>query len=145
MPSSRRCPACNPVATPAEGRATRRPPRPGRLTSRARGALLATWLGLALATGPALADHLSAGDRALQAGRLEEALKDFEAAARAGSAPGQAGIGRGWLRRGRYETAMEAFRRAAEMDPAYAVPVFGQGEALRRQGRCEEALPHFRH
>jgi tetratricopeptide (TPR) repeat protein len=106
--------------------------------------LVCAALGLALGSGPALADNVTTGEKALKAGRLDDAMKNFEAAAQAGSAPGQAGMGRVWLRRGRYEKATEAFQRAATMDPAYAFPIFGQGEVLRRQGRCEEALPLLR-
>jgi len=81
--------------------------------------LLATWLGLTLTAGPGFADRVTDGERALKAGRLDQALEAFQAAAADGNARGQAGIGRVWLRRGRYEPAMEAFRRAATMDAAF--------------------------
>ncbi len=107
-------------------------------------ALLGASLALALASGPAGSDAAGDGDRALAAGRLDEALAAYESAARQGSARGQAGVGRLWLRRGRYEKAMDAFRRAAGMDGALAYAYYGQGEVLRRQDKCQEALPLLR-
>lgn len=106
--------------------------------------LIAAGLALALAAGAARADRLTDGEKALKAGRLDEALAAFEGAAKDGNARGQAGVGRVWLRRGRYEPAMEAFQRAATMDPAAAYPIYGQGEVLRRQGKCDQALTLFR-
>src|SRR5437867_8263860 len=36
---------------------------------------------------------------------------------------------------------MEAFQLAQKMDPGLPQAYYGQGEALRRQGKCTEALP----
>jgi tetratricopeptide (TPR) repeat protein len=101
-------------------------------------------VALALAAGPARADLVSNGDRALAAGRLDEAMRIYEGAARDGNAMGEAGVGRVWLRRARYDKALEAFQRASQMDAALAYAYYGQGEALRRLGRCEEGLPLMR-
>jgi len=111
-----------------------------------RGTLLLIAFGLvaALAVSVAHADRITDGERALKAGRLDEALQAFQAAAAEGNARGAAGVGRVWLRRGRLEPAMEAFKRAAGMDATYAYAVYGQGEVLRRQGHCDDALPLFR-
>jgi tetratricopeptide (TPR) repeat protein len=106
-------------------------------------ALAALWAALALGPRPAHGDSVRDGDRALRAGRLEEALRSYERAAAAGVAAGQAGAGRVWLRRGRLENALEAFRRAEAMDPNLAVAHYGRGEVLRRQGKCAEAIPFF--
>ncbi len=106
-------------------------------------AALCAALALSLAPRPAHGDSVRDGDRALGAGRLEEAMRSYERAASAGAAAGQAGVGRVWLRRGRFERALEAFRRAQAMDPRLAAAHCGQGEVLRRQGKCEEAIPFF--
>jgi tetratricopeptide (TPR) repeat protein len=106
-------------------------------------ALLAILVGLTIVVGAAGADDLRDGDKALKGGRLEEALTSYERATGRGKVVGQVGVGRVWLRRGRYDRAMDAFRRAAEMDPGLAPAHCGQGEVLRRQGKCGEAIPFF--
>ncbi len=115
--------------------------RGGRAVS--LGTLMALLAAGILTIGIARADGVRDGDRAFEAGRIEDALRSYEQAARAGSAGGQAGIGRVFLRRGRYEKAMEAFRRAQELDPDLALAYYGEGEVLRRQGRCAEAIPAY--
>jgi tetratricopeptide (TPR) repeat protein len=105
-------------------------------------------LGLALAAlclmgvaAPSFADDLRDGRAALQAGRLDDALKSFEKAAQQGLAAGRAGVGQVHLRRRQFDKAMEAFKTAQRMDPNLALPYWGQGETLKRQGKCEEAIP----
>ena len=99
-------------------------------------------IALALACGAALAG-VRDGDRAFEAGRHEEALRYYEAAARSGSAEAQAGIGRVRLAQLRLDDALQAFRRAHELDPALALAWWGEGEALKRQGKCADAVPRF--
>jgi tetratricopeptide (TPR) repeat protein len=105
-------------------------------------ALLAMALGLAPQT--LFADDLKNGRMALQAGRLDEALESFEKASGQGYAEGRAGVGQVWLKRRQYGKAMEAFQLAQKMDANLAMPYYGQGEVLRRQEKCEEAVPLLR-
>lgn len=100
----------------------------------------ACFLGLAIA-GSALADDLKDGKAALQAGQYDAALKSFEKAASQGLAAGRAGVGQVWLRRRQYDKAMEAFQLAQRMDANLALPYYGQGEVLRRQEKCADAIP----
>ncbi len=108
-------------------------------------AFLRAALGAALmvAVRPAVADDLKDGRAALQTGRYEEALRAFEKAAGQGLAAGRAGVGQVWLRRRQFEKAMEAFRLAQKMDPLLALGYYGQGEVLRKQGKCGDAIPLF--
>ncbi len=100
---------------------------------------LVAWL-----PGAARADELKDGRVALQAGRLDEAMKAFERAASQGYAAGRAGVGQVWLRRRQYEKASEQFELAQKMDPVLALGYWGQAEVLRQQGKCAEAVPLFR-
>ncbi len=106
-------------------------------------ALVTLAMALALVPRPVHGDSVRDGDRALRAGRLEDAMRYYERGAAAGQAAGQAGVGRVWLRRGRLEKALEAFQRAQAMDADLAAAHYGQGEVLRRQGKCETAIPFF--
>lgn len=94
-----------------------------------------------LGAASARADALRDGDRAFRAGQFDRALRAYQAAAAAGRAEGEAGAGLVWLRRGRLEEAMAAFRRAEQRDERLAMAYYGQGEVLRRQGHCDEAIP----
>jgi tetratricopeptide (TPR) repeat protein len=97
-----------------------------------------------LTTAPeARADELKDGKAALQAGKLDDALRLFEKAASQGSAEGRAGVGQVWLRRRQYDKAHEAFEIAQKMDPLLAWPWHGQGEVLRRAGKCDAAIPLY--
>ena len=131
------------------GRGGRRTPSLGRRFRKSRAgcfsicALVVAVLALSAATGLAWADSVKDGNRALEAGRLDDALHLYEQAARQGSARGLAGVGRVWLRRGQYGKALEAFRRSAETDPDLALAYYGQGEVLRRQEQCAQAIPLF--
>jgi tetratricopeptide (TPR) repeat protein len=122
------------------GTTSRRSPTGAGLVALAALALAA----LALAGAPrAAADDLKDGRTALQAGRYDEAIRSFERAAQQGLAAGRAGVGQVWLRRRQYDKAMEAFQIAEKMDPQLALPYYGQAEVLRRQERCQDALPLF--
>ena len=105
-------------------------------------------LGVAGALGlatprEARADELKDGRAALQAGQLDDALRLFEKAASQGSAEGRSGVGQVWLKRRQYDKAREAFETAQKMDPLLAWPWYGQGEVLRREGKCDAAIPLY--
>lgn len=89
------------------------------------------------------ADDLKDGRAALQAGRLDDALASFQKAASQGYAEGRAGMGQVKLKQLRFPEAMTDFQAAQKMDPNLALPYYGQGEVLRRQDKCGEALPLF--
>ena len=42
------------------------------------------------------------------------------------------------------EEAIAAYREAIRFQPDYAAPHFNLGDALRRQGKCDEAAAAFR-
>ena len=96
-------------------------------------------LGVAVGRA-ATADDLKDGRTALQAGHYDEALKAFEKAAQQGLAAGRAGVGQVWLARRQYEKAMDAFQTAQKMDGNLAMAYYGQGEVLRRQDKCTDAV-----
>lgn len=96
---------------------------------------------LLLGAGSLHADDLKDGRQAFQAGRLDDATRSFEKAANQGYAEGRAGVGQVLLRRRQYEKAMEAFETAQKMDGNLALAYYGQGEVLRKQNKCSEALP----
>jgi tetratricopeptide (TPR) repeat protein len=111
-------------------------------TSRAVGFSVAFIIAAAVVLPVAArADELKDGRAALQAGQYDQALKLFEKAASQGLAEGRVGVGQVWLRRLQYAKAMEAFQLAQKMDPNLAWPYYGQGEVLRRQDKCAEAVP----
>jgi tetratricopeptide (TPR) repeat protein len=115
--------------------------RPGAGARTVLLALAGLLAALVLPARSVRADDVADGDRAFQAGHLDDALRWYEAAARSGWAEGQAGIGRVHLARGRLEEAIRAFRRAHEMDHELAPAWYGEGEALRQKGSCKEAVP----
>lgn len=113
-------------------------------TLKTRGAGIAGGAAMLLAlvlVSAAGADDLKDGRDALNAGRYDEALRSFEKAANQGRAEGRAGVGQVHLRRRQLPKAMEAFELAQKMDPNLALAYYGQGEVLRRQAKCAEALP----
>lgn len=107
--------------------------------------LLAALAGLTLMTLPAAlrADDLRDGRSALQAGRLDDALRFYEQAASQGVAEGRAGVGLVWLKRHQLAKADEAFQLAEQMDNQLAMAHYGQAEVLRQQGKCGEAVVKF--
>jgi tetratricopeptide (TPR) repeat protein len=116
-------------------------------TLKTRGAGLAGGAAMLLAlvlAHAASADDLKDGRSAFNAGRYDDAARLFEKAASQGSAEGRAGVGQVWLRRRQLGKAMEAFELAQKMDPNLALAYYGQGEVLRRQNKCPEALPLLR-
>ena len=107
--------------------------------------LLAALAGLTFTAQPGMlrADELRDGRSALQAGRLDDALRFYEQAATQGSAEGRAGVGLVWLKRHHLVNANEAFELAEKMDNQLAVAHYGQAEVLRQHEKCEEAVPRF--
>jgi len=93
---------------------------------------------------PVRADDLRDGKAALQTGDLDAALAAFQKAASTGQAEGQAGVGQVWLRRYQYAKALDAFRTAQKMDPNLAIGYWGEGEVLRQQDKCPDAIPLFK-
>jgi len=108
--------------------------------SRTRIAALAV-VFLVFVTAIVRADDLKDGHAALAAGNYDQALALFEKAAGQGYAAGRAGVGEVWLKRRQYAKALEAFQLAQKMDAGLPIAYYGQGEVLRRQGKCDEALP----
>jgi tetratricopeptide (TPR) repeat protein len=94
-------------------------------------------------TRVATADDLRDGQRALQEGRLDDAIKSFEKAASQGYGAGRAGVGQVYLRRRQYEKAREQFELAQKMDPVLALGYWGHADVLRLQEKCAEAIPLF--
>ncbi len=124
----------------ADSRSSRRRPGPGG----ARRSTAWVFLALAALPGAAWADEVRDAHKALQAGRLEEAQKLFERAAKQGSAEGRAGVGLVYLRRRQLDQALEQFQAAQKMDPALAWGYGGEAEVYRRRGNCEQAIPLYR-
>lgn len=96
-----------------------------------------------LAASAAFADDLKDGRAALEAGQLDKALQSFEKAAAQGLAEGRAGVGQVHLKRRNFPKAAEAFQQAQKMDGNLAIAWWGQGEVLKRQDKCTEAIPFF--
>jgi len=104
---------------------------------------LVTLAALVVATsfaGPARADDLKDARTAYAAGDYDRAVAAYEKAAAQGYAEGRAGIGMVHLRRRQYDRAQEQFEMAQRMDGNLAMAWFGQGEVLRRQGDCANAI-----
>ncbi|MFI5370158.1 MAG: tetratricopeptide repeat protein [Candidatus Eisenbacteria bacterium] len=98
--------------------------------------------GLAV-TGAARADDLKDGKNALEAGRLDDALRSYQKAADAGQAAGRSGMGLVYLRQRQLDKAMEQFQLAQKMDGTLAESYYGQGEVLHRRDQCTDAVPLF--
>ncbi|HVP15237.1 MAG TPA: tetratricopeptide repeat protein [Terriglobales bacterium] len=93
--------------------------------------------------GTARADDVRDGRAALQAGRLDEAMRHFEQAASQGNAEGRAGVGLVYLKRHQLAKAMDAFQMAEKMDTQLPTAYYGEGEVLRQQDKCDQAIPKF--
>src|SRR5436309_10786086 len=109
--------------------------------SRVVAAAIATALATLALTGPVRADDLKDARAALQAGSYDRAIQLFERAAAQGYAAGRAGVGDVWLKRRQFAKAMDAYQLAQKMDAGLPAAYYGQGEVLRRGGKCGEALP----
>jgi len=104
---------------------------------------IVTLAALVVATsfaGTARADDLKDARAAFAAGDFDRAVAAYEKAAAQGYAEGRAGIGMVHLRRRQYDKAQEQFELAQRMDGNLAMAWYGQGEVLRRQGDCANAV-----
>jgi len=110
-----------------------------------RGWILPGLLVGALVLGvPARADDLKDARAALQAGRYDQAATLFEKLASQGQIEGRIGLGQVLLKRRQYTKAQEQFQLAQRQDPTVAWGYYGEAEALKRQGKCDEAMPLLR-
>jgi type IV pilus assembly protein PilF len=90
--------------------------------------------------------HHDLGADALRAGRLQEALKEFEAAIAIDDGFAEAHRGHGIVLDhgfGRTAEAERAYRRALALRPDYSEAHNDLGQLLARAGRADEALSHF--
>jgi tetratricopeptide (TPR) repeat protein len=113
------------------------------MTHGLRASLVAVTLATVVATSLPLAvcaDDLKDGRTFLQAGKYDQAIQSFEKAASQGYAAGRAGVGQVWLRRRQLDKANEQFLLAQKMDPNLALAYWGQGEVLRQQEKCADAI-----
>ena len=117
----------------------------GVLRSGERGWFLLAIVMSALAIGaPARADDLKDARAALQAGRLDQATVLFQKLATQGQIEGRIGLGQVLLRQRQYAKAQEQFQLAQRQDPTVAWGYYGEAEALKRDGKCDEAMPLLR-
>lgn len=119
---------------------------------RFRPALLAALAGaLACAHGPsgkereAAEIHYQLGAEALQAGRREEAMREFSEALRADERHPAAHLGRGIAYQyfGKPEEAERDYRRALELDPRLSDAHNALGQLMAVTNRLEQAIPEF--
>jgi type IV pilus biogenesis/stability protein PilW len=89
--------------------------------------------------------HYQLGAEALQAGRREEALREFEEALRADEGHAGAHLGRGVVYQfyGKPEEAERDYRRALELDPQMSDAHNALGQLLAQTGRLEQAVAEF--
>ncbi|HTO90466.1 MAG TPA: tetratricopeptide repeat protein [Candidatus Sulfotelmatobacter sp.] len=100
-------------------------------------------VAVALAT-PALADDLKDARAALQAGRVDQAATLFGKLASQGQIEGHIGLGQVYLKKRQYSKAQDEFKLTQRQDPTVAWGYYGEGEALKRQGKCDDAVPLMR-
>lgn len=89
--------------------------------------------------------HFYLGQLLLTRHRLDEAEKHFEAsrAERPDYAPLYYALSHLYAERGQLEPALEAARRAVDLDPDSAIHHYQAGAILNRMGRKRQALSHF--
>src|ERR687887_2010780 len=81
---------------------------------------------------------------ALVSGRLDDALRDFQAAAALREhSHDQVGLGDVQLARGRWQLAAECYRRALATDAGDPLAHLGQTQVLVAEGRAAAALPEL--
>ena len=90
--------------------------------------------------------HDAVADLYLDAGRLDEAIAEYETSLRLNreSAPTQYNLGFALSARGRRDEAIAAFQEALRIDPDYAQAHNNLGALLQLRGQAEAALEHFR-
>jgi hypothetical protein len=92
------------------------------------------------------ADHLvRLGDRALRAGRAEEAADHYQLALNEdiSQVPVYPKLGNALARLGKFEDAMAVYQRSISLDPDHAPGHVGLGTLLLRQGEYRKGWPHF--
>jgi tetratricopeptide (TPR) repeat protein len=85
------------------------------------------------------------GLAALDEGRLDAAIFDFEAALRSNSESSQAynNLGIAFNQQGRLERAAASLKKAVEIRPHYADAHFNLAMVLREKGEVDESIVHF--
>jgi tetratricopeptide (TPR) repeat protein len=88
-------------------------------------------------------DHL--GLALLEAGRLEDAVGEFEQALRLdpGFAQGHFDLGVAWGTAGNFPEAIRHYEQALRLQPRFAEAHSNLGAVLTRAGRIDEAIEHF--
>lgn len=125
-------------------------PRPTPRPLRAAGALLAL-AALACAGAPSKKDreasdiHFQLGAEALQAGRRDDALREFDEALKLDPRHPSAHLGRGIVYQyyGKIPEAEADYRRAAELDAGLSDAHNALGQLLAQTGRLPEAVAEF--
>ena len=114
--------------------------------------LVAALLSGACASGPTAKEresaeiHYNLGVEALRAGRIQEALKEFDEALAGDEAFADAHLGRGLVLEygySRLDEAEKEYRRAIELRPAYSDAHNNLGQLLAKRGRLPEAIAEF--
>jgi tetratricopeptide (TPR) repeat protein len=88
------------------------------------------------------------GNLFLRRGRPQEAIQNFQEMVQLNRFPetisaANNGIGVAYGMAGDYDTAIEYFRTALEVNPGYAEAEMNWGNALKMQGKSDEAIGHF--
>jgi type IV pilus biogenesis/stability protein PilW len=117
-----------------------------------RFAAAALLVACACATGPTQKDkeraeiHYNLGAEALRAGRVQDALKEFDEALAADENFADAHLGRGLVMEygyGKLDEAEKHYRRAIELRPAFPEAHNNLGQLLAKRGRLQEAVVEF--
>jgi type IV pilus biogenesis/stability protein PilW len=122
------------------------------MTIPVRAAALAALLAAACAGTPSAKErekaeiHYNLGVEALRAGRVQDALREFDEALAGDEAFADAHLGRGLVLEYGYSRLDEAereYRRAIELRPAYSEAHNNLGQLLAKKGRLEDAVKEF--
>jgi tetratricopeptide (TPR) repeat protein len=89
--------------------------------------------------------HLTSGDALLQAGRLEEAIAQYEKGLEIApdDGPLRRHLGSAFAQHGEMEKAILNYRKALEIEPDLAVVRYNLGNALAQKGELEEAIAEY--
>ena len=90
--------------------------------------------------------HYNLGAALEAQGRLEEAVRELQAAVRANPAHATARntLGSAFEAQGRRELAAREYREALRIDPGYASAHYNLGRLLLEEGHTEDAIDHYR-
>ncbi|MFL5300034.1 MAG: tetratricopeptide repeat protein [Anaeromyxobacteraceae bacterium] len=117
-----------------------------------RFAFAAFLLACACASGPSHREkerseiHYNLGAEALRAGRVQDALKEFDEALAADENFADAHLGRGLVMEygfGKLDDAEKHYRRAIELRPAFPEAHNNLGQLLAKRGRLSESVVEF--